>query len=134
MLPIAITDADVLQRISALARAGIELEVDLPKQEIRDAAKGTVVTKFDVESFRKHCLVHGLDDIGLTMQLADKITRFEEWMVRERPWIGDPGFLRRVRTGQVNGGPHTNGTAVQIKAQPVPTTNRGEEKTEPLEW
>ena len=122
MLPICITDQDVLKKIATEARNGKEIEIDLPKQEIRDAA-GTKLADFDVEEFRKHCLVNGLDDIGLTLQVEDKIRQFEERMVVEMPWIGDSGYLRRGRKGPV-----------KVMAAPVPKTNRGQEKTEPLEW
>ncbi|KAK2072494.1 hypothetical protein P8C59_006844 [Phyllachora maydis] len=123
MLPIAIDDADALARVHAEAAAGRELEIDLPAQEVRDA-DGRVLCRFDVDAFRKHCLVNGLDDIGLTMQLEDKIADYEARMARETPWLDGRAYLKRK--GQ--------GGKLAAKAVPVPKTNRGEEKTEPLEW
>ena len=122
MLPIAITDRAALQRIADKAEKG-EIEVDLPSQQINDSS-GNKLADFDVEEFRKHCLVNGLDDIGLTMQMEDRIRKYESNMAKETPWIGDSGYLKR----KGRNGP------VQVNAVPVPTTNRGEELKEPLEW
>lgn len=123
MLPIIMSDEEVLQRISSEAKEGREIEIDLPKQEIRNS-KGDKIASFDVEEFRKHCLVNGLDDIGLTLQQEDKIQKYEERMAKETPWIGDAGYLKRgVRSGPV-----------KVEAAPTPRTNRGEEPKEPLDW
>lgn len=121
MLPVAITDEAALARVNAEAEAGREVEVDLPNQVIR-AADGTELATFDVEEFRKHCLVNGLDDIGLTMQMEDKIEKFEEKRTAEWPWLDGSGYLARYRNGPV-----------KIKAAKIPTTNRGLEK-EITEW
>ncbi|KAM7222766.1 3-isopropylmalate dehydratase [Rhypophila decipiens] len=123
MLPIAITNADDLAKVHAEAVAGREIEVDLPNQLIKDA-EGKTLCSFEVEEFRKHCLVNGLDDIGLTLQLGDKIDEFEKKMTRETPWLDGKAYLKRK--GQ--------GGKLAAKAVPVPRTNRGEEKKEPLEW
>ncbi|KAH9438786.1 3-isopropylmalate dehydratase [Pyricularia oryzae] len=123
MLPIPIKDQAQIEAIAAEARAGKEIEVDLPNQLIKNATGETICT-FEVEEFRKHCLVNGLDDIGLTMQMEDKIAEFEAKMTRETPWLDGTGYLKRK--GQ--------GGKLAAKAVPVPTTNRGEEKKEPLEW
>ena len=77
MLPIAIEDQSAINRIADEARAGKEIEVDLPAQEIRDES-GNKLADFEVEEFRKHCLVHGLDDISLTMQMEDRIQNYEQ--------------------------------------------------------
>lgn len=122
MLPIAISNKEDLAAIHAEAQAGREVEIDLPSQEVR-TADGKAICKFDVEEFRKHCLVNGLDDIGLTMQMDDKIAQFEKKMSAETPWLDGSGYLRRGKNGRL-----------AVKAVPVPTTNRGEEKKEPLEW
>jgi len=123
MLPISIPDQADIEAIADEGRAGREIEVDLPNQVIRNAG-GDTICAFEVEEFRKHCLVKGLDDIGLTMQLEDKITDFEQKMSRDYPWLDGSGYLKRK--GQ--------GGKLAAKAVPVPKTNRGEEKTEPLEW
>jgi 3-isopropylmalate dehydratase len=122
MLPIAISNKSDLEAIHAEAQAGREVEIDLPNQEVK-TADGKTICKFDVEEFRKHCLVNGLDDIGLTMQMEDKIAEFERKMSRETPWLDGSGYLKRNKNGKL-----------AVKAVPVPTTNRGEEKKEPLEW
>jgi 3-isopropylmalate dehydratase len=122
MLPIPITDEAALQKIAAEARAGKEIEVDLPNQVIRDA-NGTELAHFEVDSFRKHCLINGLDDIGLTLQMEDKIRTFETKRTIETPWLDGSGYLKRGRTGPT-----------KVEAAPVPKTNRGDVKTEPLEW
>ncbi|GAO13561.1 hypothetical protein UVI_02015660 [Ustilaginoidea virens] len=123
MLPIRVDSKADLDAVAAEARAGREMEVDLPNQQIR-SSDGTAICGFEVEEFRKHCLVNGLDDIGLTMQMEDKITEFERKMTQKTPWLDGSGYLKRP--GQ--------GGRLAAKAVPVPKTNRGEEKGEPLEW
>jgi 3-isopropylmalate dehydratase len=123
MLPIRITNRADIEKISAEAHAGREIEVDLPNQLIKDSA-GKTICSFEVEEFRKHCLVNGLDDIGLTMQLEEKINDFEKKMTRDTPWLDGRAYLKR--RGQ--------GGKIQAKAVPVPKTNRGEEIDEPLQW
>ena len=65
--------------------ANATLTVDLEKQEITGPDGGTI--KFDVDPFKKHCLLNGLDDIGLTMQKEDKIAAFEKRQHAETPWV-----------------------------------------------
>ena len=60
------------------------IEIDLEKQEIKGPDGGTV--HFDIDPFRKHCLLNGLDDIGLTMEKAPSIDRFEKKRAESRPW------------------------------------------------
>lgn len=123
MLPLVIPDAATIAKLSAVAHAGKELEVDLPKQEIRNPETGEVLATFEVEEFRKHCLVNGLDDIGLTMQMDEKIGSYEKKVSAERPWVDGRGYLKRDASGRL-----------AAKAVKVPTTRRGEELTEPLDW
>lgn len=123
MLPMVISDEAALQRIAEEAKAGHEIEVDLVNQRVNDAT-GNKLADFDVEEFRKYCLVNGLDDIGLTMQMEDKIKKFEERRTLDTPWLDGSGYLKRGKRS----GP------VKVEAVPVPKTNRGEEKTEPVEW
>ena len=68
-------------------------------------------------------MVNGLDDIGLTMQQEDRIQKYERKQWEDYPWIAGSGYMSRHRKAPV-----------EIKAAPVPQTNRGEEKSEPLEW
>lgn len=123
MLPLAINDQPTLEKIADEARAGREIEVDLVNQEVKDAS-GKQLAHFDVEEFRKHCLVNGLDDIGLTMQMEDKIRKFEDRRTMDTPWLDGSGYLKRGNRG----GP------VKVEAMPVPKTNRGEQIDEPLDW
>lgn len=123
MLPLAITDQPTLEKVANEARAGREIEVDLVNQEVKDAS-GKKLAHFDVEEFRKHCLVNGLDDIGLTMQMEDKIRKFEDRRTMDTPWLDGSGYLKRGNRG----GP------MKVEAIPVPKTNRGEQIDEPLDW
>ncbi|KAI7053823.1 hypothetical protein KC352_g45026 [Hortaea werneckii] len=122
MLPLIISDEAALKKIAAEAEAGREIEVDLEAQQVRDA-KGEKLADFHVDDFRRHCLINGLDDIGLTMQVEEKITKFEARRSEDTPWLDGSGYLSRHRTGPV-----------KVDAAPLPKTNRGEEKQEPLEW
>ena len=67
------------------ANEGYELSVDLENQTITKA-DGSVI-KFDVDEFRKHRLLNGLDDIGLTMQHVDDIKAYEQRRRTEAPWL-----------------------------------------------
>ncbi|CAO1603538.1 3-isopropylmalate dehydratase [Xanthoria calcicola] len=123
MLPVAIPDQPTLEKIAEEARAGREIEVDLVNQRINNAS-GAKLAAFEVEEFRKRCLVNGLDDIGLTMQMGDKIKRFEDRRTLDTPWLDGSGYLKKDKRK----GP------VQVEAAPVPQTNRGEQIDEPLDW
>ncbi|KAI9045851.1 3-isopropylmalate dehydratase LEU1 [Aspergillus affinis] len=123
MLPVVISDEAALQKIAAEATAGREVEIDLVNQQVKDA-QGNLLASFDVDAFRKHCLVNGLDDIGLTLQMEDKIRTFEGKRTLDTPWLDGSGYLKRGKRGG----------ATRIEAAPVPKTNRGDVKNEPLEW
>jgi len=122
MLPVPVPVEKELATIFAEAQAGKEVEVDLETQTIKDIS-GKVLAKFDVDAFRKHCLVNGLDEIALTMEMEDQIAKYERKQWTEYPWIAGTGYMSRHRK-----------EPVEIKAVPVPSTNRGEEKAEPLDW
>ena len=62
-----------------------ELSIDLVSQTIRRPNGGEI--KFDIDPFRKKCLLEGLDDIGLTMEKGDSIDRFEARRIAEQPWL-----------------------------------------------
>ncbi|MBK9081086.1 MAG: 3-isopropylmalate dehydratase small subunit [Rhizobiales bacterium] len=85
ILPIKVSPED-LEKLMDDARRGANatLTVDLAAQEIR-GPDGGVVT-FDLDPFRKHCLLNGLDDIGLTMQKASSIDAYEAKLAQSRPW------------------------------------------------
>ena len=61
------------------------MTVDLENQEITTSEGETI--KFDVDAFKKHCLLEGLDDIGLTLEKAAAIDTFETQMHQARPWV-----------------------------------------------
>jgi len=61
------------------------IEIDLEKQEIKGPDGGTV--HFDIDPFRKHCLLNGLDDIGLTMEKRSEIDDFETRQKDSQPWL-----------------------------------------------
>jgi 3-isopropylmalate/(R)-2-methylmalate dehydratase small subunit len=86
ILPIVLPQADV-ERLMALAENGANatFTVDLEKQDITgpDGSK----TAFAVDSFRKHCLLNGLDDIGLTLQKGAKIEAYEAARKQSQPWL-----------------------------------------------
>jgi len=85
ILPAVVSPADMEKLMGDASRgANATLTVDLEKQEIRGPDGGVV--RFEIEPFRKKCLLEGLDDIGLTMQKADKIKGFEEQAALARPW------------------------------------------------
>ncbi|MEQ8255830.1 MAG: 3-isopropylmalate dehydratase small subunit, partial [Roseovarius confluentis] len=65
--------------------ANAVLTVDLENQEITGPDGGTI--GFEVDPWRKHCLLNGLDDIGLTMEKAASIDAFESKAATERPWV-----------------------------------------------
>jgi len=72
-----------------LATNGYRLRVDLPAQQV--ATPAGQVFRFDIDAFRKHCLLHGLDDIGLTLEHVADIRAYEERRRREAPWLfADP--------------------------------------------
>lgn len=93
LLPIVLPAAKVDELFKLTeANQGFTLEVDLPAQTVRatqaTAGKGLEYT-FDVEPFRKHCLLNGLDDIGLTLQKTETIRAFEVKRLAEKPWLGE---------------------------------------------
>ena len=86
LLPIAL-DAGTVDALfaEAMGEQALQLTVDLESQQIRGAAGGPIA--FDVDSFRKHCLLEGLDDIGLTLQHVDDIRAYEERRRQQAPWL-----------------------------------------------
>ncbi|TDL29473.1 hypothetical protein BD410DRAFT_709839 [Rickenella mellea] len=89
MLPITLP-IDECKALAVDAEAGAELEVDLEKLEIRRDGKRAI--PFTVDSYRRHCLINGLDDIGLTLQRADAIYEFETRRTDVWPWLDGFGY------------------------------------------
>jgi 3-isopropylmalate/(R)-2-methylmalate dehydratase small subunit len=86
ILPIRVSPQDLNKLFDDAERgANATLTIDLAKQEIRGPDGGMV--KFEIDAFRKHCLLNGLDDIGLTMAKKDKISGFEAKAKAARPWL-----------------------------------------------
>lgn len=91
LLPIVLAESDVeilFQRV--FNEEGFQLKVDLSGQTVA-SLDGSFSRSFDIEPFRKHCLINGLDDIGLTLQHAEKIRAFESRRLADQPWLAvDP--------------------------------------------
>jgi 3-isopropylmalate/(R)-2-methylmalate dehydratase small subunit len=86
ILPIKLSQADVDKLMDDAERgANATVSVDLEAQEIKGPDGGTI--SFDIDPFRKHCLLEGLDDVGLTLQKEEKITSFEKTRASEQPWL-----------------------------------------------
>ncbi len=86
ILPIKLPRELVDQLMEDAAKgANATMTVDLEKQEITRPDGATI--SFDIDPFRKHCLLNGLDDIGLTLRKTDRIEAFEEKNRLSRPWL-----------------------------------------------
>ena len=86
LLPIVLPEAIVAQLFDeVLAFPGYQLTIDLERQVIL-RAQGEEIP-FDVQAFRKYCLINGFDDIGLTLRHADKIKAFEAERLATKPWL-----------------------------------------------
>ncbi len=86
LLPIVLSEASVGELFAAaLAFPGYELTVDLDRQLVLKPDGGAF--EFDVQPFRKYCLMNGFDDIGLTLRHSDKIRAFEAERLATKPWL-----------------------------------------------
>ncbi|HAJ89505.1 MAG TPA: 3-isopropylmalate dehydratase small subunit [Rhodospirillaceae bacterium] len=83
ILPIILPQVDV-EELMNRADEKLEITVNLPDQKI---IAGNKVYDFDMDAFRKHCLINGLDDIGLTLEKENFISTYEENRSKERPWV-----------------------------------------------
>jgi 3-isopropylmalate/(R)-2-methylmalate dehydratase small subunit len=86
LLPIVLA-REVIERLfrDVLATPGYRLTVDLVNQTV--VTPGGETHKFDIDAFRKHCLLNGLDDIGLTLEHVGDIRTYEERRKKEAPWL-----------------------------------------------
>ena len=85
-LPIVLTEAEVDKLFyEAASFPGFKLRIDLENQTV-STVDGSQVMRFDVDPFRKYCLLNGLDEIGLTLRHADKIKAFEARRKTQFPW------------------------------------------------
>ena len=83
ILPIKIDDKVVLE-LAEYSKRKEEIEINLEKQEIK---YGNKVIKFEVDTFKKKCLIEGLDDIALSMEKISKIDNFEKKLIEDKPWL-----------------------------------------------
>jgi 3-isopropylmalate/(R)-2-methylmalate dehydratase small subunit len=86
LLPIALPEAQVSQLFDEVnAFPGYELTIDLDRQVVLKTQGDPL--PFDVQPFRKFCLLNGFDDIGLTLRQSDKIKAFEAQRLAQKPWL-----------------------------------------------
>jgi 3-isopropylmalate/(R)-2-methylmalate dehydratase small subunit len=90
ILPLKLSSAQIDGLFAkATGESALQITVDLEAQTLT-LADGDVIA-FDVDEFRKHCLLEGLDDIGLTLRHSDEITAFEQHRREQAPWIFGEG-------------------------------------------
>ena len=86
MLPVILAENIIEQLFQECAADdGYQLTIDLAAQEVRTPSGQTF--SFDVDPFRKHCLLNGFDDIGLTLQASEDIDAYEAKTKQSRPWV-----------------------------------------------
>ncbi len=84
ILPIILPHDQIDELLELAKEENNSITIDLPKQEVRG---GNKIYKFEVDQFRKHCLIEGLDDIGLTLKKAKEISEFETRNRQDTPWL-----------------------------------------------
>lgn len=88
LLPIVLDEAQVDQLFKEVyAAEGYELTIDLENQVVKTPSGEAMA--FEIDDFRKHCLLNGLDDIGLTLQHAEDIKAYEAQRKQQAPWLFD---------------------------------------------
>lgn len=90
MLPVALPEEEC-RALAEDAAAGLELEIDLEKEEVR-RPNGEPPIPFKIDSFRRHCLLNGLDDIALTLQKEELIGEFEARRSERWGWLNGFGY------------------------------------------
>ena len=83
ILPI-IMDEKTIQELSEYAKRGSEIEIKIEEQEV---VYGNKSVKFELDSFKKKCLMEGLDDIGLSLEKAPSINSYEDKIKQSKPWL-----------------------------------------------
>lgn len=92
LLPIVLGELEVVRLFEEVkAFVGYKLRIDLERQVVI-TPEGREL-RFDVEPFRKYCLLNGFDDIGLTLRQSDKIKAFEAERLARQPWLDSSGSL-----------------------------------------
>ncbi len=86
LLPIVLT-ADVVDALfkRVEATSGLKVSIDLETQTV--SCEGEKISTFEIDDFRKHCMLNGLDDIALTLQHADEIKTYEDKRKQASPWL-----------------------------------------------
>lgn len=112
MLPLELPQED-LEKLYKDAEAGLEIAVDLDAEQVI-RPNGQPPIPFKIDSFRRHCLINGLDDIGLTLEHRELIEKFEGKRSEVWPWLDGVGYAKK---GQ--------------KVVAVPTSGQGKKK---MEW
>ena len=111
MLALELPKSD-LEALFEDATAGAELAVDLENEcVVRPDGKSPV--PFKIDPFRRHCLINGLDDIGLTLQHRDLIEAFEEKRTAIWPWLDGVGYSKKG--GKVVAVPATTATKKKME-------------------
>jgi len=83
ILPITITEEEI-KEISDYSKRKVEISINLPDQKI---IFGNKDIKFQIDGFKKKCLIEGLDDIALSLEKSNKITNYENKLKLNKPWI-----------------------------------------------
>ena len=83
ILPITISEEEI-KEISDYSKRKVEISISLPDQKI---IFGNKHIKFEIDEFKKKCLIEGLDDIALSLEKSDKITDYENKLKLNKPWI-----------------------------------------------
>lgn len=89
LLPIVLPELEIDKLFDEVkAFPGFRLIVDLSQQTVT-TSNGSKQLHFEIDAFRKHCMINGLDDIGLTLQQADAIHNFEDRHIANYPWLAN---------------------------------------------
>ncbi|EKF74854.1 3-isopropylmalate dehydratase small subunit [Alcanivorax hongdengensis A-11-3] len=85
LLPIVLSEDNVEALFQAASEEGFRLTIDLDAQQVITA--DGLALDFEIDEFRKHCLLNGLDEIGLTLNAADEIRAYEQRRQEREPWV-----------------------------------------------
>lgn len=87
LLPIVLDEKIIDSLFSSSAQSTLQLTIDLESQKVSRSDNASAAYAFEVDEFKRYCLLNGLDDIGLTLQHADDIRAYEEKRKAEAPWL-----------------------------------------------
>jgi 3-isopropylmalate/(R)-2-methylmalate dehydratase small subunit len=100
LLPIVLPEQQVDALFAcALSPVGLRLDIDLEAQAVSDV-EGSFSFAFEIDTFRKYCLVHGLDDIALTLLKSDRVRAFEQRHLAAHPWLRKAAAATFKQNGQ----------------------------------